>query len=1263
MNPVPHSLADEAADDSTLTLPGTWTGTWIAGPAAGTSTPLAPGRHLVGRAPRADVRCDDPDLQPHHAILDVSVDGRLRLTQLTGRAPLRVRGATFDGAVELTHGDLVEIGESVLDVRRSAEPLPAAACQGATLVRAPRALPTWQATAPAPPDDLGPHQHGAGGLTPALVGLAGAGAMAAVLHQPMFLWFGALGAAVGIVSWLVQRVSAARRRRAAVATHRDAMSAHAFAVATDRATFEQYHLAVTPTVVTASHAASCTDATLWHRRPQHGDAFRVSVGIGDVAVPLDTDAWVLHDAPVAAELGPGERLALHGPPATTAAAARSLLVQLAASCGPADLRVVVVTPHPQRWQWLHSLPHCALPDGGASIVDDDGLAAALDELRTAGAGHVVLVADHPPTLAMRTSALRRALADDRHALLAVLPADAGVPQLCTAALTLSHGRTGRWAPDTSRTLLPVPVWPAGMSEAAALRCVAALAPLVDPDDPVAVGSRMPQDVRLADLLAVEGPLTPAAIAARWRGAEADATPRAPIGVALDGTVDIDLVRDGPHGLIAGTTGAGKSELLRSLVAGMAATTGPDRLTFVLVDYKGGATFDACAALPHVVGVVTDLDDQLADRALRSLHAELRRRERLLRDHGAADLAALRRSHPTVVLPRLVVVIDEFAALVAEQPDFLHALVGVAQRGRSLGVHLLLATQRPHGVISDDIRANTNLRIALRLHDADDAVDVVGERSPVGLPRSVPGRAVMRLGDDEHVTFQAACCTSDQGVALATLVRTIDDAARIAGSERPPSPWLPPLPSSLARAAVAPDAIGLLDDPDEQRTLPLQWSAADGWTLVAGSSGSGLSATLHTLAAHVLRDECAVVAVLDAAGDSRFDDLAAHPRAVVVRPHERERLTRLLHRLHDTATLATGRRTTLVIDGLDAWRRHLDQSDSLPEADLLDRVLAAGPGGGVDVVVGTHHAATVPSTVLTHAAQRWVLHLHDPLDATALGASPAAVPTAVPGRVLLAHRRLTAQLAEPTTALPPARGRPRVVSVDVVPSTIDGGALPRGAATHGSTLLPVGVDCRAEGVAVLDVPDGDHVLVLGAGRTGRSTALARLALAWRQAHTEGTVTAVLPRRAAMPTGLTDRVHRGHGDLTAMLDELARGTGPHDSCAVHLLVIDDAELVDHPALVELIARPSGLTVLAAGRADALRQSYGHWTGVVRRSRLGLVAVTAPGNPADDGDLLGATLPRRAPVAPRPGLFWTVGHGAVGLTQVGIDVLCATASPQVQ
>jgi S-DNA-T family DNA segregation ATPase FtsK/SpoIIIE len=233
----------------------------------------------------------------------------------------------------------------------------------------------------------------------------------------------------------------------------------------------------------------------------------------------------------------------------------------------------------------------------------------------------------------------------------------------------------------------------------------------------------------------------ASIAARWQAS--GGTTRAVIGACYDGPFGVDLAKDGPHGLVAGTTGSGKSELLQTLIASLACASRPDEMTFVLVDYKGGSAFKDCVHLPHVTGLVTDLDAHLTQRALASLPAELTRRERVLAAAGAKDIEQYAergslqpRYRP---LPRLVIVIDEFASLVRDLPDFVTGLVGIAQRGRSLGIHLILATQRPSGVVSADIRANTNLRIALRVTDAAESADVIEVPDAAQISRATPGR--------------------------------------------------------------------------------------------------------------------------------------------------------------------------------------------------------------------------------------------------------------------------------------------------------------------------------------------------------------------------------------------------------------------------------------------------------------------------------------------------------------------------------------------
>ncbi|WP_268892910.1 FtsK/SpoIIIE domain-containing protein, partial [Puerhibacterium puerhi] len=314
---------------------------------------------------------------------------------------------------------------------------------------------------------------------------------------------------------------------------------------------------------------------------------------------------------------------------------------------------------------------------------------------------------------------------------------------------------------------------------AALRDPAAHGPVrgeggADPADP-----RLPAVVPLAPLLDLStGP--GARAAAGWAAPGSWAVP---LGVDAAGrTVRFDLVADGPHLLVAGTTGSGKSELLQSLVLGLALGRSPRDLALVLVDFKGGASFGACGGLPHVVGQVTDLDAGLAVRALAGLRAELRRRERVLARHAAADVADL----PAGTLPRLVVVLDEFRALADDAPELLPGLLRVAAQGRSLGVHLVLATQRPAGAVSADVRANVSARLALRVVDAADSLDVLDVPTAARIPVSAPGRAVLRVGAGAPVVLQCARASAAAGDRPRVRRAPAWGSAGTAGAPRPAS---------------------------------------------------------------------------------------------------------------------------------------------------------------------------------------------------------------------------------------------------------------------------------------------------------------------------------------------------------------------------------------------------------------------------------------------------------------------------------------------
>ena len=324
----------------------------------------------------------------------------------------------------------------------------------------------------------------------------------------------------------------------------------------------------------------------------------------------------------------------------------------------------------------------------------------------------------------------------------------------------------------------------------------------------------------ASLAALDGIPAPDQVAAAW------ATPRTGLVVALGvgaggRTVSVDLVADGPHALVAGTTGAGKSELLTTLVLALALTHPPDRLAILLVDFKGGTGLGPVAGLPHVLEHVTDLDAAHARRVLASLRAELRRREAVLAAAGARDLLELDPADSTTP-PRLLVVVDELRALTEDVPDASAALTRIAAQGRALGVHLVLATQRPAGAVGADLRANVALRIALRVTDQADSTDVLDAPDAARLDPATPGRAWVRRGTRPLEPVQVARAVAAAAAPAVRLARAWSDV----GAAWSPAPSAGPQADD-ARQAWLLAAAQAAAPPTGERRLPLAARSAGG----------------------------------------------------------------------------------------------------------------------------------------------------------------------------------------------------------------------------------------------------------------------------------------------------------------------------------------------------------------------------------------------------------------------------------------------------
>jgi S-DNA-T family DNA segregation ATPase FtsK/SpoIIIE len=599
------------------------------------------------------------------------------------------------------------------------------------------------------------------------------------------------------------------------------------------------------------------------------------------------------------------------------------------------------------------------------------------------------------------------------------------------------------------------------------------------------------------------------------------------------------------------------------------------------------------------------------------------------------------------------------------------------------VHLVLATQRPGGVVTDDIRANTNLRIALRVASVAEAVDVVGDPMPASFPRDRPGRAAVRLGADDLTIVQVAstqhpptggagrggrvpvarvvvapvdepfCATrpvtdsAETADELDRLVDAIAEAAARRGLPGPTPPWCAPLPSHVNVAdLLQPGDHGLLDDPDHQTRRRLVWDPARGHLLVVGAVGAGCTSTLLVVAAGLADVE---VVVIDAIGDARWET-AAPALGAVVRVTETERLVRAVHSV--SHEIATRRRATeecrslivVVIDGVGAVRSVLGDLDH-ELLDEFDRILADGPSVGVVVAAAAADMASVPLGLVTRSVQRWVLRLADPLDGALLGVPSAEVPAhrSPPGRVVALPERLTGQVLCPDQLTWPTvspltfgRWRPlpeRVESADLGEVMEDGAAVVVPIGLGWTHHEPVGVRCEPR----------EHLLVVGAPRSGRSTVLDHVVRCWTQAGADR-VAIVLRGRSPVHLPAQESSARSGGAVVAVgsaADAVAEVERALAERCSPLLAVDDADRVDDPTgRLAAVLASGAVGSVVTGRAEALRSAYGHWTSVVRRSRTGLVLGRLVGA---DADVLGVLVPRRVGVPDAPGRGWLIVDGA--------------------
>ncbi|MFB9310407.1 S-DNA-T family DNA segregation ATPase FtsK/SpoIIIE [Agromyces hippuratus] len=667
-------------------------------------------------------------------------------------------------------------------------------------------------------------------LIASLAPVVGALALWAITGSPFALVFAVLGPIVAIGSMLDARRSARRLRRRASAERRRLLDELVAEIGRrhdlERAAAWQRSPSSRRLLDRPEHPAwrEAAPPTLVLGRGAAASALRVDgapVDAGDREVLLA--AARLDDAPMSVDAGAG--VGFVGELHLARAAARASVVQFAHQAHPQRFAIEVAEgTEGAHWEWLHALPHRGgRTRAGLVVVEPtDGRHRPLEPTTLAPQGErrpamVVAVARTASQLPPGLGTIVTMRAPDA----AVVRRHQGTAEMQLAPSLLGIAEAAGWAHSL-----------AAVAERAGL------------------GDRSNELPRRLELGELQG--RPDAVHDRSSLAVT-------VGQVAGGALELDLARRGPHALVAGTTGSGKSEFLLAWIVALSAAHPPARVSFLLVDFKGGAAFEPVRGLPHVTGIVTDLDDSEAERAVLSLRAELTHRETVLARAGARDIAGL---DDGVDLARLVIVVDEFQAMIERFPD-LGAVIGdIAARGRSLGVHLVLASQRPNGVVREQVTANCPIRVSLRVLQRSDSEAVVGTASASEIPSDLPGRGVVDPGDGCPVLFHSA---------IATPAAIAEVGERAAGFPRARRTWLDPLPGRIApdavhgllgapRPAAAPGhrmieqeadgagiGFGVVDEPERQRRSLARWAPRrDGGLLVLGMPGSGRSTALAAI---------------------------------------------------------------------------------------------------------------------------------------------------------------------------------------------------------------------------------------------------------------------------------------------------------------------------------------------------------------------------------------------------------------------------------
>lgn len=556
----------------------------------------------------------------------------------------------------------------------------------------------------------------------------------------------------------------------------------------------------------------------------------------------------------------------------------------------------------------------------------------------------------------------------------------------------------------------------------------------------------------------------------WSSAAVDRSLAAPLGINSKREIvylDLHERAHGPHGLVAGTTGSGKSEILQSYILSMAVRFHPYEVGFVIIDFKGGGMANQFKDLPHLVGAITNIDGAAIQRSLKSIKAELQKRQRLFAEANVNKIDDYIKQYKSgsvsVPMPHLIIVVDEFAELKAQQPEFMDELISAARIGRSLGVHLILATQKPSGQVNEQIWSNSRFQLCLKVATPQDSNEVI--KSPLAAEIREPGRAYLRVGNDEiFELFQsgysggsaaaeaderksyAVCEVSFTGkrttvfeqkkregsgssrTQLDVITDYVHDYCERAGIKKLPDICLPDIPEvveyqlkdlKLSKESVV-TVVGTYDDPDMQYQGPVIIDHASENMIVIGSPQKGktnlLQVIIRSLAERYSPEEVSIYIIDFGSMILRNYDEMAHVGGVVC-SMEDEKLKNLFKLLSEEMEKRKERMMEIGVSSFTSYKVAgykdlpqivllVDNYTALKELyfqdeDMLLPILRDGISVGISVVLANSQTSGISFKYMANFSREMALFCNDSSEYTSvMGSRPPIVPRPSAGRAII-----------------------------------------------------------------------------------------------------------------------------------------------------------------------------------------------------------------------------------------------------------------------